>query len=378
MQLVPDSEQRELRSAVRKFLIEVSPPEQVRAAMTSEPGYDPELWRRLAVELGLLGLVVPEEYGGSGAGHVERAVVAEELGRALVPAPFLASAVLAVDTLLACDDEAARAELLPALVEGQRIGTVAVAEGAGEWDRAGGATTATERDGHWQLDGTKTFVLAGDVADLLLVYAATPTGPGWFAVNAPPDNPPVGLERTTLTSLDPTRRLARLRFTGVTARPLASADPAAALELVTDLASVALAAEQLGGMERAMELTVDYAKVRVQFGRPIGSYQAVKHGCADMYSAWEHAVSVVRYAAWAADRAAEGDRAELAVAAELAQVYLGPAYFEVATGMVQYHGGIGYTWEHDAHLYYKRAKSSELLLGSPDRHRARLADRLGV
>jgi alkylation response protein AidB-like acyl-CoA dehydrogenase len=374
VQLVLDSEQRELRSAVRKFLIDQSPPEKVRAAMATELGYHPELWRRLAVELGLLGLVVPEQYGGSGAGHVERAVVAEELGRALVPAPFLASAVLAVDTLLALDDEPARAELLPALVEGERIGTVAVAEAAGPWDRSGGATTATERNGHWELDGTKTFVLAGDVADLVLVYAATPAGAGWFAVDSPLDNPAAGLERTTLTSLDPTRRLARLRFTGVAARPLASTDSSAALDLVTDLASVALAAEQLGGLERAMELTVDYAKVRVQFGRPIGSYQAVKHACADMYSAWEHGVSVVRYAAWAADH----DRAELPVAAELAQVYLGPAYFEVATGMVQYHGGIGYTWEHDAHLYYKRAKSSELLFGAPAQHRARLADRLGV
>ena len=374
MQLVLDSEQRELRSAVRKFLLDQSPPEKVRAAMDSEPGYDRELWRRLAGELGLIGLVVPEEHGGSGAGQVERAIVLEELGRALVPVPFLASAVLAVDTLLACDDKAARAELLPALAEGERIGTLAVAEGAGDWDPTGGATTATERDGGWRLDGEKTFVLAGDVADLVLVYAATPAGPGWFAVDSAPDSPSAGLERTSLTGLDPTRRLARLRFADTPARPLASADPAAALALVADLAAVALAAEQLGGLERAMELTVDYAKVRVQFGRPIGSYQAVKHGCADMYSAWEHGVSVVRYAAWAA----EHDRAELPVAAELAQTYLGPAYFAVATDMVQFHGGIGYTWEHDAHLYYKRAKSSELLLGSPARHRARLADRLGV
>ncbi|MDT7670907.1 MAG: hypothetical protein QOC67_2926 [Pseudonocardiales bacterium] len=374
MQLVLDSEQRELRSAVRKFLLDQSPSAKVRAAMVSESGYDAELWRRLGAELGLIGLVVPEEYGGSGAGHVERSVVLEELGRALVPSPFLATAVLAVDALLALDDEAARAELLPALAAGERIGTAAVAEGSGDWDRSGGTTTATERDGQWVLDGVKTLVLAGDIADLVLVYAATPDGPGWFAVDSPPDNPAAGLERTTLTGIDPTRRLARLRFAATPARPLTSADPAAALDLVADLAAVALAAEQLGGLERAMEVTVDYAKVRVQFGRPIGSYQAVKHGCADMYSAWEHGVSVVRYAAWVADH----NRAELPVAAELAQAYLGPAYFEVATGMVQYHGGIGYTWEHDAHLYYKRAKSSELLFGSPARHRARLADRLGV
>ncbi|MDT7638346.1 MAG: hypothetical protein QOC83_2634, partial [Pseudonocardiales bacterium] len=296
MQLVLDSEQRELRSAVRKFLLDQSPSAKVRAAMVSESGYDAELWRRLGAELGLIGLVVPEEYGGSGAGHVERSVVLEELGRALVPSPFLATAVLAVDALLALDDEAARAELLPALAAGERIGTAAVAEGSGDWDRSGGTTTATERDGQWVLDGVKTLVLAGDIADLVLVYAATPDGPGWFAVDSPPDNPAAGLERTTLTGIDPTRRLARLRFAATPARPLTSADPAAALDLVADLAAVALAAEQLGGLERAMEVTVDYAKVRVQFGRPIGSYQAVKHGCADMYSAWEHGVSVVRYA----------------------------------------------------------------------------------
>src|SRR4051812_5694640 len=148
--------------------------------MTSELGYDRELWRRLGGELGLLGLVVPEELGGSGAGHVERAVVAEELGRALLPSPFFGSAVLAVDTLLALDDEAARAELLPGLVAGERIGAVAVAEAGGVWDRGGGSTTASEWNGHWELAGDKTFVLAGDVADVLLVYARTPDGPAWF------------------------------------------------------------------------------------------------------------------------------------------------------------------------------------------------------
>ncbi|MBO0848918.1 MAG: acyl-CoA dehydrogenase, partial [Pseudonocardia sp.] len=254
------------------------------------------------------------------------------------------------------------------------VGALAVAEAPGPWDGTGGATTATRRDGRWELDGAKTFVVAGDVAELLLVYARTEDGPGWFAVRDSPAEPAPGLARTTLKTLDPTRRLAKLAFTATPARPLASADPAGALELVRDLAAVALAAEQVGGLERAMEVTADYAKVRVQFGRPIGSYQAVKHGIADMYSSWEHAVSVLRYAAWAADH----DRAELPLAAALAQSYVGPAYFAVATGMVQYHGGIGYTWEHDAHLYYKRAKSSELLLGTPAQHRARLADRLGI
>jgi alkylation response protein AidB-like acyl-CoA dehydrogenase len=369
VKLVLEPEQQELRSTVRKFLADRSPSAKVREAMASDRGYDARVWNQMA-GLGVLGLVVPDELGGAGAGQVERAVVLEELGRALTPSPFLASAVLATDALLALDDDAARTELLPRLATGELVGTVAVAEGGAGWDRQGGATTATARRGSWELAGTKTLVLTGDTADLVLVYARTPDGPGWFAVDADAS----GLTRRALTGLDPTRRLARLTFDATPARALASADPAAALDLVADLAAVALAAEQVGGLQRAMELTVDYAKVRVQFGRLIGSYQAVKHGCADMYSAWEHAVSVLRYAAWVADH----HRAELPLAAALAQTYIGPAYFAAATGTVQYHGGVGYTWEHDAHLYYKRAKSSELLFGGPAVHRTRLADRLGV
>ena len=376
MKLVLDTEQEDLRAAVRRFLSDKAPSERVRAVMDGAaeqgPGHDPAVWSGLGA-LGVLGLVVPEELGGAGAGHVERAVVAEELGRALTPVPFMASAVLATDALLAIDDDGARTEFLPRLASGELIGTVAVAERGGEWDRTGGATTATERDGRWELTGTKTPVLAGDTADVVLVVARTPDGPGWFAVDAGAH----GLTRRRLTGLDPTRRVARLEFDTTPARRLATGDAtaaAAAVDLVADLAAVALAAEQTGALQRAMELTVDYAKVRVQFGRPIGSYQAVKHGCADMYSAWEHAVSVLRYAAWTADH----DRGELPLAAALAQTYIGPAGFATATGMVQYHGGVGYTWEHDAHLYYKRAKSSEQLLGPPSAHRARLADRLGV
>ncbi|MCO1658602.1 acyl-CoA dehydrogenase family protein [Pseudonocardia humida] len=369
MRLVLEAEQEDLRAAVRRLLADRSSPAAVREVMASERGDDPGLWKSLA-DLGLLGLVVPEDLGGAGGGHVERSVVLEELGRALTPTPFLASAVLATDALLAVDDAAARAELLPALAGGERVATVAVAEGGAAWDRSGGATTATERDGGWRLDGTKAPVPAGAVADVVLVYASTSDGPGWFAVDAGAD----GFTRTALTTLDPTRPMARLTFAGTPARRLAASDPAAALDLVADLAAVALAAEQVGVMARALELTVDYAKVRVQFGRPIGSYQAVKHGLADVYSAWEHSVSVLRYAAWTADH----DRAELPLAAALAQTYVGPACFDAAVAMVQYHGGIGYTWEHDAHLFYKRAKSAQLLLGPPSSHRARLADRLGV
>lgn len=370
MRLILDEDHEELRRTVREILADRSPSEKVREAMASPEGYDVDLWLMLG-QLGLLGLVVPDKFGGQGAGHVERSIVLEELGRYLVPTPFLASAVLATDALLAIGDDTAAGEFLPGLATGELVGTVAIAEtSSGLWTAEGGETRATAEGDRWRLDGSKTHVLDGAHAGLVLVYAQTPDGPGWFAVDADAE----GFARTALSVLDPTRRLAELTFTSTPARRLNSIEPGAALKVVADFAGVALASEQLGVMGRALELTVDYAKVRVQFGRPVGSYQAVKHGCADMYVAWEQAASVLRYAAWTADNC----RADLGLAAALAQTYVGPACFETTTAMIQFHGGIGYTWEHDAHLFYKRAKSSQLLLGPPSSHRVRLADELGV
>jgi alkylation response protein AidB-like acyl-CoA dehydrogenase len=366
MRLLLDAEQEALRAAVRDLLTDRAGSAQVRAAMESDTGIDRDLWTRLGRDLDVLGLVVPEKLGGAGAGHVERAVVAEELGRALAPSPFLASAVLATDALLALDDAAAQQDLLPRMVSGEIVVALAAAEPGAPWGP--GRTTATETAGGWTLDGVKTPVVAGDLADEFLVVANAPDGTAWFRVAA------ADVTRTTLTSLDPTRRLASVTLTGAAAVRLESADPRATLERVADLAAVALAAEQLGGLQKVLETTTEYAKIRVQFGRAIGSYQAVKHGLADMYSAWEQALSAVRYAAWAADHAPD----ELGTAAALVASYVGPAYFAAAAAGVQYHGGIGYTWEHDAHLYYKRAKSTELLFGSVASQRARLADRLDI
>lgn len=334
MRLVLDAEQQQLRSSVRKLLADHA---RVRAVMDSEDGYDRELWQRIGGELGLAGLVVPEEHGGAGAGHVERAIVLEELGRALAPVPFFASAVLATDTALALGDE----DLLPQLASGSMIGALAVSQTWGPVD-----VTATERDGGWTLDGQARFVISGDIADVVYVYNGD-----WFAVSE-------GFSRTTLHTLDPTRRIARLDFTGTPARRLSGSD--SVLPRIRDLAAVALAAEQVGGMGRVLEMTTDYAKVRVQFGRAIGSYQGVKHRLADMYVAYEQAESLLRHAAWTADEDQDG----LPLAAATTQAFVGPAYFRAAADGVQLHGGIGYTWEHDAHLYYKRAKTSELLFGN--------------
>jgi alkylation response protein AidB-like acyl-CoA dehydrogenase len=370
MDLVLSAEQCQLSSAVRKLLADNAGSQQVRAAMDSETGYDPDLWRRLGTELGVLGLVVPEEYGGAGAGHVERSVVAEELGRALTPSPFLASAVLAVDTLLALPDEPARGKLLPALASGERLGVVAVAEpGTGPLDPAATATRAAPDGDGWALHGRKTPVVGGAAAEELLVYAGTEEGPAFFHVSGAA----AGLTRTPLETLDPTRRMARIELAGTPGRRLAGHGPAA-LGALGDRALIALAAEQVGVMRQALEMAVEHAKTRVQFGRAVGSFQAVKHDLAGMYVSAEQASSALRYATWAADH----EPAELPRTAALAASYIGPACFEVAYQALHHHGGLGYTWEHDAQLYYKRAKSDELLLGSPASHRARLAELLEV
>ncbi|MCX2730344.1 acyl-CoA/acyl-ACP dehydrogenase [Saccharopolyspora sp. NFXS83] len=358
MRLVLTGQQEDLRTAVRDFLADQAGPARVREVLETADGFDRELWRRAGSELGVLGLVVAEEHGGAGAGHVERSVVAEELGATLVPSPFLASAVLAVDVLNAVDDIGMRERYLPPLAAGELIGTVA--HGA----------EAAERDGGWRLDGRLAPVISGDVADVVLVHASTPDGTGWFAL----DTTASGVRRTTLRTLDPTRRLARIDLAGARATRLDAADPDAVRSTADDLAAVALAAEQVGGMRRVLEMTTGYAEVRVQFGRRIGSYQGVKHALADLYGSWEQAVSVLRHAAWAADEAPD----ELPVAAAVAQVFCAPAAFRAAADGVVLHGGIGYTWEHDAHLYYKRAKTSEVLFGSERDRRLRLADLLGV
>ncbi|ASR35310.1 hypothetical protein BAY61_10240 [Prauserella marina] len=354
MRLVLDDEQRQLRSAVRDVIADHCPPARVRSVI-GEQGWDPALWRRLC-ELGVTGLAVPERFGGERAGPVERCVVLEELGRSLAPVPYLASACLAVDAVRALDDESLSADVLPRLASGELIGTVAVSPVD--------TVEAREDGGTWTLHGTADYVIAGDVAEFVLVYAGAT---GWFAVTG-------SRQYTPLDTLDPTRRLGRLEFAGTPATRIACADPESVLRAVTDATAIALAAESVGGMAWVLETTVDYAKARVQFGRAIGSYQAVKHACADMYSTYEQAVSVLRYAAWASAEAA----GEAPAAAALASVYIGPAYFDVAATGLQLHGGIGYTWEHDAHLYYKRAKTNELLLGPADRAGKTLATALGI
>jgi alkylation response protein AidB-like acyl-CoA dehydrogenase len=339
--------------------------------MTTQDGIDRPVWDQAGSQLGLMGLAIPEEYGGAGFSFGEQAIVLEELGASLYTGPYLASAVIAATALLASQDEGARRDLLPGIASGETIATLAFTEDEGSWDPGSARLTARKDGQDWRLDGHKSFVPDGHAAGLILVVATTDAGLSLFAA----DGGAVGLTRASLPTLDQTRKLARLEFSGVTARLIgAPGDAAAMLDRTLDVAAIALAAEQLGGAQRTLDLTVDYAKVRHQFGRPIGSFQAIKHRCADLLLEVESLRSAVQYAAAAV---AEGSP-EVPVLAPLLKAYASETYFHVAAESIQIHGGIGFTWEHDAHLYFKRAKASELFLGDASYHRERLAARIGL
>ncbi|WP_261564564.1 acyl-CoA dehydrogenase family protein [Frankia gtarii] len=390
------TEQVELRRTVRAFAAAASPQEEVRRLMASPLGHDPAVWSRLGEELGVLGLSADEEYGGAGDGLVSQAVVIEELGRALVCGPLLGSVILGATALGALNDTAARAELLPGLVEGRTSAALAAPLHRGGFDPAAVTVTATAHqhaasagqtaspDGTTSPDGAATtgytlrgsvpYVLDGAAADLLLV-AATIGGAdtddddgavGLFAVNADA----AGLIRESAPTMDLTRRQATVSFNDVPARLLAAAPEATAVLATTaETAAVLLAAEQVGAAQYLLDLSVEYARTRLQFGRPIGSFQAVKHLCADMLVLVEQARSVAYHGAWALDEGTDDPR----IAASLAQSVCSRAFTQVAAMAVQVHGGIGFTWEHPAHLYLKRAYTDAALFGSAEAHQERLA-----
>jgi alkylation response protein AidB-like acyl-CoA dehydrogenase len=366
---VRTEEQQLLSEAVAAFFAEHGGVAAARELIDSPSGYDPAVWRQLAGELELPGLAIPESFGGGGFSRADQAVVMEQMGRVLLSAPFLASAVLAVEALLASGDEAAMHELLPGIAAGEVIATLAPGEARLQGAPPGLNVQAARDDAGWRLSGATTFVLDGCVADLVIVYA----GSSLFLVRG--DAP--GLRRTRLTTLDLTRRQARLDFDATPATLIGmQGSGGAAVHKALELATIALAAEQVGGAQRCLELSLDYAKTRVQFGKPIGSFQAIKHRCADMLLRVESARSAARYAAAVA---AEPDSspARLAQAASLAGAYCAETFFWVAAETVQVHGGMGFTWEHDAQLYFRRAKSGQVMFGTPVDHRRVLAAQLG-
>jgi alkylation response protein AidB-like acyl-CoA dehydrogenase len=372
-------EQEELRRSARRFLETASSTAQVRAAMATASGYDEKVWHRLGEELGFTSLAIPEAYGGAGLGFVELAAVMEEMGRALLCSPFFATVCLAASAVLAGGTEEQKRELLPAISSGRARAAVAVLPPDGRGDALGGGVVYTRRDAGYELTGTSSFVIDGHTAQWLLV-AARPAalvdgrGPSLFVVSA--DTP--GLERRHLPTMDMTRKQAELKLHDVklpfSALLGAPGSGERALARMLDLAKVALGAEQVGGAERCLDMSIDYAKTRVQFGRPIGSFQAIKHKLADMFVLVESARSASYYAAWTA---AHND-AELPAAAALAKAYCSEAYFKVAAECIQIHGGVGFTWEHDAHLFFKRAQSSEILFGDAAYHRQVVARQMGL
>jgi alkylation response protein AidB-like acyl-CoA dehydrogenase len=365
-------EHEELRHTIRRFLQDRSPEAAVRRTMTTTEGYERETWQALAEQLGLPGLLVPERFGGSGLGPVELAIAFEEMGRALLCAPMFSSAVLAVTALREAARPEVQEELLPALASGQKTAALAWAEPGNVWEPRDIRMKAARSAKGWTLSGEKIAVVDGHTADELLVVARAGKALSLFRLPGEAD----GVQRELLPTLDLTRKLARVRFEKARAEQIAASDDASeALERVFYLALVALAAEQTGGAQYCLEMSTQHAKTRWQFGRPIGSFQAIKHRCADMLVAVEFAKSAAYHAAF---RAAESDYAELPAAARMAKAYCSEAYFQVANDTIQVHGGMGFTWEHPAHLYFKRAKSSALLFGDPIHHRERLASLIGV
>ncbi|MCW2866679.1 MAG: acrC5 [Marmoricola sp.] len=366
-------EHDELREVVRRFLAGKSSSDAVRAQIDAGAVGDPAVWRQLAEQLGLQGLAVPEEHGGAGMGPVELGVVLEEMGRALYVGPFFSTVALATQTLTSCSDAAAHQRWLPGIANGSVTATVAIADDSFTFDTSALTTTATELPGGsgpgWTLSGTKAFVVDGATADMVLVAARVRDEVGLFVV----EGSALGLTREPLPTVDLTRAVARLELDRVGATRI-TGDVESALARAGDLAAAALAAEQIGGASAALDMAVEYAKIRVQFDRPIGSFQAIKHRCADLFLAVESGRSAAFFAAaLLAEEDPEGP-----VAASVAQAWCSPAYSRASRENIQIHGGIGYTWECDAHLHLRRATASEVLLGAPAAHRSRIADLVGM
>jgi alkylation response protein AidB-like acyl-CoA dehydrogenase len=361
MSLILSADEQALRDSVRRFVADRSPLPAVRELIAAGKPYDPAVWKQLTAQLGVAGLSIPEDYGGAGAGHAAMAVALQELGAGLVPSPLLASAVLAAGALLRLDDEAARHDLLPGIAGGELVATLAI---TGTGDGPDGRVRATGTGAQATLTGELVPVLNGAQADVLLVPADGGDGISVYLVDAAAP----GLTRTALTTADPTRALARIGLQDTPAR-LLTGDGPGALSAAADLANLALAAEQCGGMAACLAMTTEYAKLRVAFGQPIGAFQGVKHRLADMETAWELAQATLRAAA----RSADEDPASFAADASVARIMVSVPYFTAAADTIQLHGGIGFTWEHDAHLYYKNALSGKVLLGGPGDQLDRLA-----
>jgi alkylation response protein AidB-like acyl-CoA dehydrogenase len=369
-------EQEMLRRSARDFLAKECSPKVVRRLMDGADAYDPALWKKIS-DLGWTALGIPEEYGGVGS-FLDLIVVLEEAGRALLPGPFFATMGLAVPSLIEAGTEAQKKEVLNAIAQGSARATLAFTEPSGRWDAEGVTLQAKQSGGGWQLDGTKLFVPDAASADYTVVVARTrgegEDGITLFLVKGRPK----GMTVTPLETLDMTRRWAEVRFDGVelgAGAVMGAPDKGwAPLKRALEWATAALCAEMMGGAQKVLETSTEYAKTRHQFGKPIGIYQAVSHKLADMLVLSESGRSATYYAAWTVD----ADAPDRSLASSMAKAYVSDAYRKVAGDGIQVHGGIGFTWEHDMHLYFKRAKASEVTLGDATYHRELVAQALDL
>jgi len=369
-------EQEMLRSSARTLLAKASPSSVVRKLMETEDAYDPELWKKVA-EQGWTALGIPEEYGGFGS-FLDLVVVLEETGRVLLPGPFFETMGMAVPALIEAGTDAQKKEVLSAIASGEARATVAFTEPSGRWDAEGVTLSAQKSGDGWTLSGTKLFVPGAGVADYMVVAARTrgsgEDGITLFLVKGRPQ----GMTVTALNTLDMTHKWYEVKFedVGVGADALmGEVDKGwAPLHRALDWATAGICAEMVGGAQKVLEDSVEYAKTRQQFGKPIGIYQAVSHKLADMLLEVESAKSVTYYAAWAVD----ADAPDRSLACSIAKSYTSDAYRHATGSGIQVHGGIGFTWEHDMHLYFKRAKASEVTLGDPTFHRELVAQALDL
>ena len=362
-------DQKQLRDEARKFLTEKCPPKAVRAVLDGKADYDRDLWKGLA-EMGFLGVAIPEEFGGAGAGHLELCILAEEMGRALAPVPFSSTVYLAAETLMIAGSEAQKQKWLPKIASGEAIGTLALFEGPGNPSHKAIKLTAANN----MLNGVKKPVADGAIADFAIVAARTgSSGRESDIALYLADRKAGGVEAKVLTGIDPTRQQAELTFKNCKAEPLGDGkDGWGILTRVLDRAAVLTAFEQVGGSDRALEMGRDYALDRIAFGRPIGSFQAVKHMLADMYVSATLARSNCYYGAWALST----DAGELGEAAAAARVSATQAFQHCAKNNIQVHGGMGFTWEFDCHMYYRRANALALGIGSLSYWEDQLIDRM--
>jgi alkylation response protein AidB-like acyl-CoA dehydrogenase len=363
-------EARAFVDGLTRLLAERAGEAEVRRVMDTPEGYDHALWKSLA-EMGVVGLLVDPQYGGAGAGPVEIELAMEAAGAALLCGPLLSSGVLAAGLLQALGDEPAKARLLAGIADGSTIATVALTGAAGTWTEAGVEAQATPSGDTWSLSGRASYVTHGQIADAILVVAKAPDGIGVFEAPAGAE----GLVVKPMPTFDHTLRLAEMTFAGTPAQRLEATRPAwDAVEEMLNLARVALAGEQAGGAKRALDMAVDYAKQRIQFGRAIGSFQAIKHMAADLLLESESAISAARAAAQAL---AESSK-EAAAAISLAAFACKDAFSTVTATNIQMHGGIAFTWAHPAHLYLRRARADAQLFGTPAFYRERYLQQLGA